>query len=83
MSPFPSVNELRAKFAEAKYIFEEDTIRQVYVAGVMQNPILIEGPLRGGNQWTNCSVTADVALATDLDASWAVPIVVVPRDGSE
>jgi len=44
MSPFPSVNELRAKFAEAKYIVEEDTIRQVYLAGVIQKPILIEGP---------------------------------------
>jgi len=41
---FPSVNELRAKFAEAKYILEEDTIWQVYLAGVMQKPILIEGP---------------------------------------
>ena len=41
---FPSVNELRTKFAEAKYILEEDTIWQVYLAGVMQKPILIEGP---------------------------------------
>jgi len=41
---FPSVNELRAKFAEARYIVEEDTIRQVYLGGVMQKPILIEGP---------------------------------------
>ena len=42
--PFPSVNELRAKFAEARYLVEEDTIRQVHLAGVMQKPILIEGP---------------------------------------
>jgi MoxR-like ATPase len=38
------VNELRAKFSEAKYILDEDAIRQVYLAGVMQKPILIEGP---------------------------------------
>ena len=30
MFQFPSVNELRARFAEAKYIVEQDTIRQVY-----------------------------------------------------
>ena len=41
---FPSVNELRAKFAEARYLVEENTIRQVYLAGIMQKPILIEGP---------------------------------------
>jgi hypothetical protein len=39
-----SVNEQRAKFAEANYILEEDTIRQVYLAGVMPKPIPIEGP---------------------------------------
>ena len=41
---FPLVNEARAKFAEVKYIVDEDTIRQVYFASVMQKPILIEGP---------------------------------------
>ena len=41
---FPSVDELRAKFRETKYVVDEVTIRQVYVAGVLQKPILIEGP---------------------------------------
>jgi len=42
--PFPSVNELRAKFAEAKYIVDDDAIRQVYLAGVMQKPGTIPPP---------------------------------------
>ena len=33
---FPSVDELQRKFAEARYIVDEDTIRRVYLAGVMQ-----------------------------------------------
>jgi MoxR-like ATPase len=41
---FPSVDELRSKFRETKYVVDEVTIRQVYVAGVLQKPILIEGP---------------------------------------
>jgi MoxR-like ATPase len=41
---FPSVDELRVKFRETKYVVDEVTIRQVYVAGVLQKPILIEGP---------------------------------------
>jgi hypothetical protein len=28
---FPSVNELRAKFTQAKYIIDDDTIRQVHL----------------------------------------------------
>jgi hypothetical protein len=41
---FPSVDELREKFEEMKYVVDEVTIRQVCVAGVLQKPILIEGP---------------------------------------
>jgi hypothetical protein len=37
---FPlSVNEVRTKLAEARYIVEEDTIRQVYLAGECKNPV--------------------------------------------
>jgi MoxR-like ATPase len=54
---FPGVDELRTKFAEARYIVDEDTIRQVYLAGVMQKPILIEGPPGCGKTELAKSVT--------------------------
>ena len=41
---FPSVQQLQSKFDEAGYIVDSVTIQQVYVAGVLQKPILIEGP---------------------------------------
>ena len=68
---FPSVNELRAKFAEAKYIVEEDTIRQVYLAGVMQKPILIEGPPGCGK--TELAKVVTFALDTTLERLQCYP----------
>ena len=41
---FPSVYELRQKFREAKYIVDEVTLSQVYVAGELKKPVLVEGP---------------------------------------
>jgi MoxR-like ATPase len=41
---FPSVTELRLSFEAAKYIVDDNTIRQVYVAGTLHKPILVEGP---------------------------------------
>jgi MoxR-like ATPase len=41
---FPSIDELRQKFQEAKYIVDEVTLSQVYVAGELKKPVLIEGP---------------------------------------
>ena len=41
---FPSVEQLQRKFHEVGYIVDPVTIQQVYVAGVLQKPILIEGP---------------------------------------
>ena len=41
---FPSFNELHAKFKEGKYILDDVTIQQVYVAGKLHKPILVEGP---------------------------------------
>ena len=38
---FSSVEELRARFAEAKYVVDDNTAHQVYVAGRL---ILVEGP---------------------------------------
>jgi len=41
---FPSIAELRQKFQEAKYIVDEVTLSQVYVAGALKKPVLVEGP---------------------------------------
>ena len=41
---FPSIDELRQKFQEARYIVDEVTLSQVYVAGELRKPVLIEGP---------------------------------------
>src|SRR5215469_10529244 len=40
----PSITELHASFASAKYIVDDVTIRHVHIAGVLQKPILVEGP---------------------------------------
>jgi len=41
---FPSIDDLRQKFQEAKYIVDEVTLWQVFVAGELKKPVLIEGP---------------------------------------
>ena len=41
---FPSIDELRQKFQDAKYIVDAVTLSQVYVAGELKKPVLIEGP---------------------------------------
>jgi MoxR-like ATPase len=41
---FPSIEDLRQKFERAKYIVDDVTVSQVYVAGQLQKPVLIEGP---------------------------------------
>jgi MoxR-like ATPase len=68
---FPSLNELRAKFAEARYLVEEDTIRQVHLAGVMQKPILIEGPPGCGKTELAKAVTS--VLNTKLERLQCYP----------
>jgi MoxR-like ATPase len=41
---FPSIAELRQRFRDAKYIVDEVTLSQVYVAGELKKPVLVEGP---------------------------------------
>jgi MoxR-like ATPase len=41
---FPSIAELRQKFRDAKYIVDEVTLSQVFVAGELRKPVLVEGP---------------------------------------
>ena len=41
---FPSIDDLRRKFRGAKYIVDEVTLSQLYVAGELKKPVLIEGP---------------------------------------
>jgi len=41
---FRSIDELRQKFQEAKYIVDEVTLSQVYITGELRKPVLIEGP---------------------------------------
>jgi MoxR-like ATPase len=68
---FPSVNELRTKFAEAKYLLDGDTILQVHLAGVMQKPILIEGPPGCGK--TELAKVIMFALDTTLERLQCYP----------
>ena len=41
---FRSIDELRARFAAAKYIVDEVTLTQVFICGRLHKPILVEGP---------------------------------------
>ena len=68
---FPSVDELRAKFAEASYFIDDDTIRQVHLAGVMQKPILIEGPPGCGK--TELAKAVTFVLDTKLERLQCYP----------
>ena len=53
---FASIEDLRRKFEQAKYIVDDVTICQVFVAGQLKKPVLIEGP-PGGLSSTSTSHT--------------------------
>jgi MoxR-like ATPase len=70
-SVFSSIDHLRQKFQEAKYIVDEVTLSQVYVAGELQKPVLIEGPPGCGK--TELAKALAFALGTDMERLQCYP----------
>ena len=68
---FPSIDDLRQKFEQAKYIVDEVTISQVYVAGELKKPVLIEGPPGCGK--TELAKALAFALDTALERLQCYP----------
>jgi len=68
---FPSIDDLRQKFEQAKYIVDEVTISQVYVAGELKKPVLIEGPPGCGK--TELAKALAFALDTTLERLQCYP----------
>jgi MoxR-like ATPase len=68
---FPSVTELGAKLEAAKYIVDDVTIRHLYVAGVLQKPILVEGPPGCGK--TELAKAIAAALDTKVERLQCYP----------
>ena len=68
---FPSVDELRQKFREAKYIVDEVTLSHVYVAGELKKPVLVEGPPGCGK--TELAKALAFALGTAIERLQCYP----------
>jgi MoxR-like ATPase len=70
-SVFPAIDDLRQKFEQAKYVVDEVTISQVYVAGELKKPVLIEGPPGCGK--TELAKVLAFALDTTLERLQCYP----------
>jgi len=68
---FGSTESLRRKFEETKYIVDEVTISQIYVAGELRKPILIEGPPGCGK--TELAKALAFAMDTSLERLQCYP----------
>ena len=68
---FSSVEDLRLKFEQAKYIVDDVTISQIYVAGQLQKPVLIEGPPGCGK--TELAKALSFAMDTSLERLQCYP----------
>lgn len=68
---FRSIEDLRRKFEEVKYIVDDVMISQIYVAGELQKPALIEGPPGCGK--TELAKVLAFAMDTDLERLQCYP----------
>jgi MoxR-like ATPase len=68
---FSSIEQLQSKFDKTGYIVDRVTVQQVYVAGVLQKPMLIEGPPRCGK--TELAKAVAFALDTIVERLQCYP----------